>query len=283
MRRLVHGMLVVALTGVGLPASPARATGTERVAGGRDAPTAAPEMAGTPAQELFDRANERYLQRDYEAAARLYEGLVEARGIDDPVVLHNLGNARFRTRDYGLAILYYRRGLHLDPTGRVAGALEDNLQLAREVLRKRYRTEEGASFIYAHPGGLLYRLTHLVSPRRQATALLAGWWLLLALLVARRLLPRARALGTAAVPVGVAVVLLAGLLAGRSWSDTRIELGVVVDDRVVLREGRHPDAQGSDLPEGMEVRIVERGERWTRVELPNEREGWVRAEDVRRI
>ena len=52
---------------------------------------------------------------------------------------------------------------------------------------------------------------------------------------------------------------------------------------MVLREGPHPDARGVDLPEGMELRIVDATDGWTRVELANGRDGWVALGSVKQI
>ncbi|MGM0574194.1 MAG: tetratricopeptide repeat protein [Myxococcota bacterium] len=236
------------------------------------------------AQQLFREGNQAYFKGEYAMAARLYGQILEDFELEDPVLYHNLGNAFFRTGDYGSAILYYRRGLRLDPEGDVEEALRGNLEVTRQVLQERYRTgSDKSQFIYAEPGGLVYRMTHLVSAGTPAVVFLVAWWLLWLLLAARRLLPARRGLGAAAIPVAVVTLLLAGVAAGRAWTDDHFRLGVVVEDRVTLREGRHADARGIDIPEGMEVRIVDPGDDWTRVELANGREGWVETGAVKQI
>lgn len=252
---------------------------------------AGPALADEPAPEspqvLFEQANAQYYQGAYEEAARGYGRVLAEHRVEDAVLYHNLGNAYFRTGAYGSAILYYRRGLLLDPPDEVAASLERNLAVAREVLRERYRGgADGTSFIYAEPGGLLYRLTHLTSTPTLMALFLVSWWALFLLLLGWRLRgERGRTWGATAIPIAVVVALFGVLLWGRVHTDASYRLGVVVEDEVVMREGPHPDARGVDLPEGMEVRIVEGDAEaaWTRVELTNGREGWVQPRAVKEI
>ena len=86
-----------------------------------------------PAQSTtqFTKANREYAAADFDAAARDYEELVRS-GQDIPNVFYNLGNAYFRKKDFGRAILNYERALALDPRHPEARA---NLQITRDQAR----------------------------------------------------------------------------------------------------------------------------------------------------
>ena len=86
-----------------------------------------------PAQSTtqFTKANQEYAAADFDAAARDYEELVRS-GQDIPNVFYNLGNAYFRKKDFGHAILNYERALALDPRHPEARA---NLQITRDQAR----------------------------------------------------------------------------------------------------------------------------------------------------
>ena len=73
------------------------------------------------------------------------------------------------------------------------------------------------------------------------------------------------------------------LTAGRTYTDSHLKIGVVIEDGVLLREGPHPDARGITLPEGMEVRLVDDNDDWVRVELATGRDGWVNTKAVKSI
>src|SRR5712691_8646012 len=85
-----------------------------------------PVFAQSSAQ--FAKANQEYGAGDFKAAIEDYEAVVRS-GQDTPNLFYNLGNAYFRTKDFGRAILNYERALALDPHHPEAQA---NLRIARD-------------------------------------------------------------------------------------------------------------------------------------------------------
>src|SRR4051795_11757223 len=79
----------------------------------------------------FAKANEEYAQGHFKEAITGYEALVRA-GQLNANLFYDLGNAYFRTRDFGRAILNYERALALDQHHPEATA---NLQIARDESR----------------------------------------------------------------------------------------------------------------------------------------------------
>src|SRR5580765_5813741 len=79
----------------------------------------------------FNKANQEYAQGHFKEAITGYEALVHG-GQWNANLFYNLGNAYFRTRDFGRAILNYERALALDRHHPEATA---NLQIARDEAR----------------------------------------------------------------------------------------------------------------------------------------------------
>src|SRR4029453_2050304 len=79
----------------------------------------------------FAKANQEYAQGNFKEAIASYEALVRA-GQWNANLFYDLGNAYFRTRDFGRAILNYERALALDNHHPEATA---NLQIARDESR----------------------------------------------------------------------------------------------------------------------------------------------------
>jgi tetratricopeptide (TPR) repeat protein len=75
-----------------------------------------------------DDANTAFAGGNYRAAAGQYEAILAREGYSAPV-LFNLGNAEYRTGDFGAAILNYERAQVLAPRD---PAIAANLRLARE-------------------------------------------------------------------------------------------------------------------------------------------------------
>ncbi len=231
--------------------------------------------AGDGDQERFEEANELLTRGEAEQAKIRYEALREE-GIVDAALEHNLGNAYLRTGALGRAIGSYRRGLGLQPEPKVEEALRRNLEIVRRQLQDRYRSgEDSRQFIYADPGGLWYRLTHLVGSSDLTWLALGSWSLLFLLLSLRRLIARWRWTGPAAVPVAVITGLLFALLWGQTHLDNDISLGVIVTSDASLQDGPHVDARGVPVAEGMELRVLEDREGWSEVELAGGRRGWI--------
>src|SRR5438270_7838304 len=86
----------------------------------------ATSLAQTDAR--FAKANQEFASGDFKAAIENYEALVRS-GQDAPNLFYNLGNAYFRTHDFGHAILNYERALALNPHHPEA---EANLRIARD-------------------------------------------------------------------------------------------------------------------------------------------------------
>src|SRR5216110_3960891 len=79
----------------------------------------------------FAKANQEYAQGHFKEAISGYETLVRA-GQWSANIFYDLGNAYFRTGDFGRAILNYERALALDRHHPEATA---NLQIARDEAR----------------------------------------------------------------------------------------------------------------------------------------------------
>ncbi|MCA9517465.1 MAG: tetratricopeptide repeat protein [Myxococcales bacterium] len=251
------------------------------VVGGGDARAA--EAGGSPGT-LFHEANRLYLAGEYDDAARAYADLHESYRIEDPVLYHNLGNAYFRAGAYGSAILYYQRALHLDPPDDVADSLRANLDAARRTLSTRYRASgDENQFIYSEAAGFLYKATHVLGRTPLAVVFAVLWVGFMGLLILWRLRPDLRWAGRAAVPAAILALLLGLMVWGQLYTDASQRVGVVVTDDAVLRDGRHEDAKGKAVPEGLEVRIVEQDPSWTKVELANGHQGWIVSEQVKQI
>src|SRR5213078_4214802 len=88
-----------------------------------------PGLAQTDAD--FTKANEEFAQGHFKEAIADYEALVSA-GQWNPNLFYNLGNAYFRQKDFGRAILNYERALALDSRHPETQA---NLRIARDEAR----------------------------------------------------------------------------------------------------------------------------------------------------
>lgn len=229
------------------------------------------------APTTFQDANAHYVSGEYVVALKLYDQLVDE-GLRNPILFLNRGNAHFRLDAWGRAVHSYRSGLRLNPHDkRVQQTLEKNLEVARLKLADRYRSgSENRQFIYQDSGGLIYKVTHSLGEDLLSTLFLVFWALFCGCLILRRVKEDAVGLGAALATSGLATLCFALLLWGQVATHEGVQLGVVVDAEVTLREAPHGDASGHPIPEGMEVEIIHLDAPWSHVSLANGRQGFIR-------
>lgn len=195
-----------------------------------------------------------------------------ARGATDrPELLTDWGNAALGAGDVATATLAYRRALAVD--GGNARARR-NLAWLRSKQPDLMRPSEASAT------DTLFFFHHWPRPRRLLVGAAAFAIAVLCLVPwAGR---RRRALtGAAVIPFAIWVAMTLSLVLEDRRSDD-----AVVMDGVVLRAADSagaPAALTQPLPRGAEVRLVERRDSWTKVQLANGTAGWVPDGAVQRI
>jgi len=227
--------------------------------------------------EAWRRGNEAYLHGDYAAAVAAYEE-VDRQGLASSDVAFNLGDAYFRKGALGPAIWAFERALAFDPGDDDA---RYNLERARKLAARRANDRmEGED---RDPAWM--RLVAGVSAPTETWLFVAFYLAFFAVLIGRRWAGRESrpALIAGAAVLAVGALLSGALLAGRVYLD-RIPFGVVLPDEIAVKEGADVNYRTSfDAHAGLRVRIVDHDQDWLRVRLANGLEGWVRAQDIRRI
>ncbi|HEX5061369.1 MAG TPA: BatD family protein [Kofleriaceae bacterium] len=190
---------------------------------------------------------------------------------DRPELLTDWGNAALGAGDVATATLAYRRALALD--GGNARARR-NLAWLRSKLPDTMRPAEGSatdSLFFFHHWPRSSRLLVGAVAFGIAILLLVPW--------AGR---RRRALtGISVLPFAVWLAMLLSLVLEDRHADDAI-----VMDGVVLRAADSagaPAALTQPLPRGAEVRLVERRDTWTKIQLASGTTGWVPDGAVQRI
>ena len=219
--------------------------------------------------DLFDEGNTAYEDGRFEEAVTSYEKILQY-GLHDPRVHYNLGNAYFKMRRLGSAILHYERALRLDPSD---GDVRENLIFARGQIRDRIPEPEMPYPIRAFTTVLgrssLALVTVIFLIFYLATGALVG-----ALGVYRSLATR-RVLGYVTVSLGLCAALSGAALYYKVMRMTAEE-AIVVEDRIDVRSGPARDNTVLfSVHEGTRVEIRNRLDGWIQVSLPNALSGWV--------
>jgi len=218
----------------------------------------------------FTKANQEYAQGHFAEAISGYEALVRA-GQWNANLFYDLGNAYFRTGDFGRAILNYERALALERHHPEASA---NLQIARDEARalelpqnwpdryfqfasvKQYSIMAAIAFWLA-----LFAVAALIFARRKSYALIAV--LIFCLLVCAASIYAAYALERGGRGFALAIV---------TGKDVQARLATADTANSVLA-----------LPPGSEIKVLSTRGDWIYAALPNDLRGWIPAKDAQQV
>jgi tetratricopeptide (TPR) repeat protein len=218
----------------------------------------------------FAKANQAYANGHFKEAISGYESLIRA-GQWSANVFYDLGNAYFRTGDFGRAILNYERALALEPHHPEATA---NLQIARD---EAHALEMQSSW--------LDRYLQFASVNQYSITASVVFWIA-AFCLARLIFARRR---SAAMVVLLLVMLL--VFAGAIFAVWQLERGskgsalaIVIGKDVQARLATADTANSIlALPPGSEVQILSTRGDWTYAALPNNLRGWIPAKNAERV
>jgi len=224
-------------------------------------------------EHLFKSGNEYYKLKQYEKAVEQYQQIVD-RGLESPALYLNTGNSYFRLGKIGKAILFYERGIRLDP-----GDEDLSHNLAFAISRTTDKIE-------TLPGIFLFQWWE------SATALfsITGWTLLLYVLFLLLLacigffflshdLQVSKISFFAGIVVIILLLLNAGILISRVSVENSSKYAVVMESSVIVKSS--PDKESVDafiIHEGLKVSIVDKVENWYRLRLEDGKSGWVKKE-----
>jgi len=216
----------------------------------------------------FAKANQEYAAGDFKAAVSDYEELVRA-GQDTPNLFYNLGNAYFRQKDFGRAILNYERALALEARHPEAQA---NLRTARDEARALElipsRWERWFAFANLNQDAVvagiafwigMFALAIFVFNRRRTALALS----ILSLSIMAVSIVEVSQLSRGKNSGGLAVVTAANAEARLATADTA--------NRVLT------------LPAGSEIQILSRRGDWIYAALPNNLRGWMPANSAEQV
>ncbi len=218
---------------------------------------------------LFARANAIYNDGEFASAIELY-GDILAQGYGSAALHYNLGNAYFKSKALGEAILHYERAIRLEPNN---PHVKKNLEIAREMVD----TE-----ILEIPPFLPVRIWRSV-----ALAVSGGVWILLQIIIGCALLcagyfwlfdteTMKRRYGFMALPV-----LVFFFVFSYAASNSRDLILHASDEAIVMKDAplyNAPDVRSgvfSNLSEGVKLQIIDTTDNWFKVKLLNQSEGWI--------
>ena len=215
----------------------------------------------------FAKANQEFAQGNFKEAIAGYDALVRA-GQWNANLFYDLGNAYFRTKDFGRAVLNYERALALDNHHPEATA---NLQIARDEARalELQRTR-------------LERYLQFASINQHTIAAAVAFWLGLFGIVVS-IFARRRSVALTSLSIlcllscGVAVWAIRTLDNGSNGRALAIVTGNDVQARLATADTANSVLA---LPPGSEIKILSTRGDWMYAALPNDLRGWIQTKNA---
>jgi Tetratricopeptide repeat len=227
-------------------------------------------IVSAQATAQFAKANQEFAGGDFNAAIGDYEELVRS-GQDTPNLFYNLGNAYFRKKDFGRAILNYERALELDPHHPEAQA---NLRIARDEARALEFVPTKLDQVLAY-----------ATPSQYAITAAIGFWIcsfcVAFLIFSQRRRGSLIALSILSLSIfAVAVFATWELSRGKNGAGWAIVTTENADARLATADNAN---RVLSLPAGSEIQILsERGD-WIYAALPNNLRGWLPSKSAEQV
>ncbi|MFM1808111.1 MAG: hypothetical protein RLZZ242_836 [Bacteroidota bacterium] len=225
-------------------------------------------------EQLFAQGNEAYIAEKYDEAITYFQTIL-GEGVHSPELYLNLGNAYLKNKNIAASILYYERGLVIDPTNE---RILNNLSFA-----ENQRLDK----IEALPAPLDERIVNgffSVIPLK-IWAILSVAFGALGLLFYLLFKLRSRMLwGRSAIVLFIVSFALFFLVhKGKSLLD-QDQSAVVFEPRVLVLTEPKPEAPVIfELHEGTKVQVLGSFQDFTEIRLANGQTGWLKDRDLRRI
>jgi len=219
---------------------------------------------------LFEQANKFYEQDQYKKAVQIYEEIV-GNGYESWELFYNLGNAYYKNRQLGKAILNYERAIRLEPENEDA---KFNLEIANlSVVDKIIIPPEVFVFKILSDFKNYFSLNTL-SIIVIAFYLLIITFFILYILIRNR---KVRKISFVIIVLGsVVFVVFAAILGSRINDSQNIKYGIILIDKVDVMSS--PDKDGTEvfsLHEGLKVQVQRQEKKWYQIRLSDGKVGWV--------
>jgi tetratricopeptide (TPR) repeat protein len=224
--------------------------------------------AQTAAQ--FAKANQEYAAGDFNSAVNDYEELMRG-GQDTPNLFYNLGNAYFRKKDFGRAVLNYERALALDPHHPEAQA---NLRIARDEARA----------LELAPTKLEHSLGFATANQYVVVASIAFW--VCAFCIVTLIFGRRRGRGLIALSIlslsifAITIFAVWTLSRGKDTANLAVVTAENADARLATADNAN---RVLTLPAGSEIHILSQRGDWIYAALPNNLRGWLPAKSAEHV
>ncbi|MDT8318676.1 MAG: tetratricopeptide repeat protein [bacterium] len=228
---------------------------------------AAHTVYGASKEQLFSMANLSFANGKYEEAIAGYKGIIE-KGVTNPDVYYNLGNAYVKTGDAGRAILNYEKSLELSPGN---DDVSYNLSLVRKQISAGEETPGS--------GGLLSGIITLNQTADMISFFYAMLFLTLSLRVLSSKDERRKKLAKLSGAFALITIFFIGIGAIQIYHQESTNFAIVIADKAPVFELPADNGEAvASINRGAKVKVLDEDSNWLKISTTKGLVGWVQSE-----
>ncbi len=221
-------------------------------------------------QARFDQGNRAYQEENFEEAARVYQALVDS-GYTSPSLFYNLGNAYYRQKKVAPAIYNFEKALKLKPRDKY---IRQNIEMAQRLIQPK--ADILPEFFYVRWWKTLFNL--LPSTIWGILTILCFWatfYLLYQYFT--KIAPKVRRRSfIGAILTGILAIFFLVLGWNKYYTETTEKHAIVFAETASLKSGPSPASKEvSIIGAGSKVFIIDTSDKWAKVRLTDNKEGWL--------
>jgi hypothetical protein len=221
-------------------------------------------MAAQPYEIWWKRANDFYIQKQFDSAVYYYEKIT-ALSSDNEVVYYNLCNAYYRINRIGPAVLNYEKALHINPNYKEA---KDNLAITQSRIANRIPIVPDIFFV---------SWWNTLTQASKTSAWTIGGIIIFIIILILVWMKRIKRKNIPQQLTGFlwlcwVVFICLAFFSAKNVNDS--ESAVVMQNDAPLLSAVQGKTQ-SLVPEGTTVQLKEVNGGWVEVRLPDGRKGWM--------
>ncbi|KAF0159848.1 MAG: hypothetical protein FD188_2083 [Ignavibacteria bacterium] len=233
--------------------------------------------AQTP-EELMDKANKFYQEQNFSEAIANYDKIL-AQGFESGTLYYNLGNAYFKEGKIGKSILYFEKGLKLEPNDE---DLRYNLTIANSRTIDKI-TEVPKLFLVLWWEGLVTAFGII----GWSIFVVITFWILLASIAvyffSRKTAWQRFTFMSGSISLSILVFLIVVLFA-RVNRETATDYGILTELTYSAKVSPDEDSNGAFvIHEGVKFSIEDSVGEWVKIRLIDGKIGWVKKETFGQI
>lgn len=225
------------------------------------------------------QADQLYQDGKYKQAASLY-AKIEAAGLTSSTLQYNMGNAYFKADSLAQALLHYERALRLSPKD---AEIQHNIDFARKSIE--FKAETYPLIFYKR------WLKNLVDTFSSTIWLILGvlliwgaFWLARQFLYGKNKDEKKRFFGGASIVAFLSLLCLIFAFTKYSYEQQKAYAIIFTQEAQPIKTAPSEDSQTQfKLSAGNKIKVVDSIDDWTKIQLEDDKEGWIETKFLRTI